>query len=235
MGAGALSVAIDDFNADNFDHTGLGFIGGGSISAGQSGARPIQSLSTPPGTPAFGTRLEGGDPPELQARRQRRLPGRVACLPVPLPRPRPELPGQVRPPLIRITFDWEPNERAMIAYAGRRHSRSFSRWHPTRPLPARSRRRTARLGRPGVAARALRHGRRTSRRTTRAARSWAPTRGRPSSTATCRCGTPRTCSSSAPATSRRTQGSTRREPSARSPTGRPRGSSNTTRRGGSLV
>jgi gluconate 2-dehydrogenase alpha chain len=31
MGGGALGIAIDEFNADNFDHSGLGFIGGGSI------------------------------------------------------------------------------------------------------------------------------------------------------------------------------------------------------------
>ncbi len=54
MGSGALGTAIDDFNGDNFDHSGLGFIGGGSVTSGNSGARPIQSLSVPPGTPAFG-------------------------------------------------------------------------------------------------------------------------------------------------------------------------------------
>src|SRR5690606_24656116 len=31
MGAGALGTAIDDFNGDNFDHGGLGFIGGAYI------------------------------------------------------------------------------------------------------------------------------------------------------------------------------------------------------------
>ncbi len=30
-GAGALSTVIDDFNVDNFDHSGLGFIGGAYI------------------------------------------------------------------------------------------------------------------------------------------------------------------------------------------------------------
>ena len=43
MGSGANGYTMDDFNADNFDHTGLGFIGGGGISCGASGARPIQS------------------------------------------------------------------------------------------------------------------------------------------------------------------------------------------------
>jgi hypothetical protein len=33
MGAGALGTAIDDYNGDNFDHTGLGFVGGGHIAA----------------------------------------------------------------------------------------------------------------------------------------------------------------------------------------------------------
>ena len=31
IGAGALGMVIDDFNGDNFDHAGLGFIGGGYI------------------------------------------------------------------------------------------------------------------------------------------------------------------------------------------------------------
>ncbi len=54
MGAGALSTNIDDFNGDNFDHTGLGFFGGAWISAGTSGGRPIGHHPVPPGTPRWG-------------------------------------------------------------------------------------------------------------------------------------------------------------------------------------
>ena len=36
MGAGALSMALDDYNADNFDHSGLGFLGGGSITSARA-------------------------------------------------------------------------------------------------------------------------------------------------------------------------------------------------------
>src|SRR4029453_9178191 len=39
MGAGALSVGIDDVNADNFDHAALGFMGGGPGRRGGRGAR----------------------------------------------------------------------------------------------------------------------------------------------------------------------------------------------------
>ena len=49
-------TSLDDFNADNFDHTGLGFVGGGVISAVQE-AKPIgTALSTPPSVPRWGSR-----------------------------------------------------------------------------------------------------------------------------------------------------------------------------------
>ena len=54
MGAGGLGLAIDEFNGDNFDHSGLGFIGGGFIQAGSNGARPIEIRPVPQGTPRWG-------------------------------------------------------------------------------------------------------------------------------------------------------------------------------------
>ncbi|MYZ46606.1 GMC family oxidoreductase [Propylenella binzhouense] len=56
VGAGALGMAIDDFNGDNFDHSGLGFIGGGYIAQWQTNGRPIESHPTPEGTPKWGAR-----------------------------------------------------------------------------------------------------------------------------------------------------------------------------------
>src|SRR5215470_17420187 len=55
MGAGALGRTIDDFNGDNFDHSGLGFIGGGYISCDSTGARPIDYHPVPAGTPPWGS------------------------------------------------------------------------------------------------------------------------------------------------------------------------------------
>lgn len=54
MGAGALGVIVDDFNHDNFDHTGLGFVGGAYIAAWTNSGRPIEFHPTPPGTPRWG-------------------------------------------------------------------------------------------------------------------------------------------------------------------------------------
>ena len=47
MGAGALGMIMNDYNGDNFDHSGLGFIGGGYIGVLQTGARPIETLFNP--------------------------------------------------------------------------------------------------------------------------------------------------------------------------------------------
>ncbi len=55
MGAGGLGLAIDEFNGDNFDHSGLGFIGGGFMQAGSNGARPIEVRPVPQGTPRWGS------------------------------------------------------------------------------------------------------------------------------------------------------------------------------------
>ena len=54
MAAGGLGTTIDDFNGDNFDHAGLGFIGGGFMQAATTGSRPIEVRPVPRGTPRWG-------------------------------------------------------------------------------------------------------------------------------------------------------------------------------------
>jgi gluconate 2-dehydrogenase alpha chain len=54
IATGSGGMMIDEFNGDNFDHTGLGFFGGGYMGSGQTGARPITTLPVPKGTPKWG-------------------------------------------------------------------------------------------------------------------------------------------------------------------------------------
>lgn len=54
VGAGALGMIVDDYNGDNFDHSGLGFIGGAYIGCWTTNARPIESHPVPEGTPEWG-------------------------------------------------------------------------------------------------------------------------------------------------------------------------------------
>jgi gluconate 2-dehydrogenase alpha chain len=56
MASGASGTVINDFAGDNFDHGGLGFIGGGYIGAVNSHGRPILYHPVPPNTPAWGKR-----------------------------------------------------------------------------------------------------------------------------------------------------------------------------------
>jgi gluconate 2-dehydrogenase alpha chain len=55
MGAGALGMTISDLEGDNFDHTGLGFIGGIFMAYFQLGHGPMMYQPTPPGTPGWGS------------------------------------------------------------------------------------------------------------------------------------------------------------------------------------
>jgi gluconate 2-dehydrogenase alpha chain len=56
VGAGALGVAVDEFNGDNFDHSGLGFIGGGYLALWTTNGRPIETHPVPRGTPTWGAK-----------------------------------------------------------------------------------------------------------------------------------------------------------------------------------
>ncbi len=54
MASGASGTVINDFAADNFDHSGLGFTGGAYVGAVNSHGRPIQFHPVPPGTANWG-------------------------------------------------------------------------------------------------------------------------------------------------------------------------------------
>jgi gluconate 2-dehydrogenase alpha chain len=113
MGAGGMGRACDDFNGDNFDHSGHGFIGGGYIGCSTTGARPIESHPTPPGTPPWGSGWK-----KAVARYYDRSIGVFAHGAVQSYRGNhldidPEYRDAYGLPLLRLTFDFGANERKM--------------------------------------------------------------------------------------------------------------------------
>jgi gluconate 2-dehydrogenase alpha chain len=54
--SGASQTVVDEFNGDNFDHSGLGFLGGAYIYANVTNGRPIASRLLPAGTPRWGSK-----------------------------------------------------------------------------------------------------------------------------------------------------------------------------------
>jgi gluconate 2-dehydrogenase alpha chain len=55
LGSGASLTVVDEWNNDNFDHSGLGFFGGGYVSTTLTNGRPIVTRLLPPGTPPWGS------------------------------------------------------------------------------------------------------------------------------------------------------------------------------------
>ncbi|TMV88595.1 GMC family oxidoreductase [Thioclava sp. BHET1] len=54
IGTGAEGMSIDDYSISQINFAKEGFIGGSYITGGHTGGRPIGQLSTPPGTPKWG-------------------------------------------------------------------------------------------------------------------------------------------------------------------------------------
>src|SRR3984957_15723166 len=122
MGPSAQRHSLDDFNADNFDHGGLGFIRGAQISVVPAAleAGPIgtaMNMPPPPGTPNWGAAYR-----DFLAKSFTRYVGITAQTEnLPYADQTIDLDPDVRDawglPAPRITYDWRrPNERARIDF-----------------------------------------------------------------------------------------------------------------------
>jgi gluconate 2-dehydrogenase alpha chain len=121
MGPSAQKHTIDDFNADNFDHTGLGFIRGSQISIGtgnlQGGPIALTTVSAPPGTGRWGASYR-----DFLAKYYTRHAAMVAQTEnLAYPDHMIDLDPNVRDawglPAPRMTYDWRrPNELARVEF-----------------------------------------------------------------------------------------------------------------------
>jgi gluconate 2-dehydrogenase alpha chain len=111
MGAGSLSMAIDDYNGDNFDHSGLGFIGGGVILQNSSNGRPIGYHPVPKGTPRWGTAWKAAAAKYYNSSFSIGALGSVQAYRGNYLDLDPTYKNERGQPLMRMTFDWGPHER----------------------------------------------------------------------------------------------------------------------------
>jgi gluconate 2-dehydrogenase alpha chain len=116
-GTFSQAVCIDDFNGNNFDHTGLGFIQGALVSASQGESTPIsRSNSFPPGQKGWGSEYKkylvenlgsnGSCTTQLEV-----LPYDANFLDLD-----PDTTDDLGMPRIRITFDVYDNEKKANSY-----------------------------------------------------------------------------------------------------------------------
>ncbi len=115
LSAGASSTIADDFNDDNFDHTGLGFFGGGYIASSISG-RPIYGRRVPTGTPRWGTAWKRANADWYA--HGFGIGVQNTCYPHPenFLDLDPDYTDAFGQPLLRITFDVQENERKSLNF-----------------------------------------------------------------------------------------------------------------------
>ncbi len=116
MGGGGHAEVIDDFNGDNFNHSGLDFIGGAYISSNNGGALPIRSRPVPEGTPRWGR--EWKKTVAFYFDRSMSIGAHGGCQSyrgnyLDLDPVYSDAHGL---PLLRMTFDWQDNEKRMSEY-----------------------------------------------------------------------------------------------------------------------
>jgi gluconate 2-dehydrogenase alpha chain len=129
MGSNSAGNCVDDLANDNFDHTGLGFIGGARLMSTLGGA-PISSLLVPEGTPTWG--------PEWKEAIRRWYDRAVTVTVIPDTLAYQSNYLDLDPvykdswgnPLLRMTFDWHDNERAIARYAAQKLRDILMAMHP---------------------------------------------------------------------------------------------------------
>ncbi|OGA37467.1 MAG: GMC family oxidoreductase [Betaproteobacteria bacterium RIFCSPLOWO2_12_FULL_62_13] len=118
MGHGGIGTVIDEFNGDNFDHAGLGFMGGAHVGvAVNSGpGKPLCSHPVPPGTPRWGSGWKKAVAQYYDRTLEIRVSGGCQSYRTNYLDLDPTYRDAHGLPLIRMTFDWHENEKKISAY-----------------------------------------------------------------------------------------------------------------------
>lgn len=116
IGAGALGVAIDDFNGDNFDHAGKGFIGGGYLACWNTNGRPIENHPTPDNTPKWGAKWKSAVAKNYLRTASVSTHGAVMSHRNNYLDLDPTYRNAYGQPLLRMTFDYTDNEMTMSQF-----------------------------------------------------------------------------------------------------------------------
>ncbi len=113
---GATGMFIDEFNAENFDHSKLGFVGGATISATITGGRPIDQIGLSKHAPKWGSGWKQAIKESYLHTMSVSSSGSVMpykqCY-LDLDPTYRDIHGQ---PLLRMTFDWQQNELKMTGF-----------------------------------------------------------------------------------------------------------------------
>lgn len=116
VGTGSGGMSIDDFSIGQIDFAKEGFIGGSYITGAHTGGRPIEQMSVPPGTPGWGAGWKKavgdwyGHNMSIGSHGSN-MAFRDCYLDLD-----PTYKDRHGRPLMRMTFDWKPNDIRMTQF-----------------------------------------------------------------------------------------------------------------------
>jgi gluconate 2-dehydrogenase alpha chain len=116
MRSGASGTVISDFVSDNFDHGPHGFVGGAYIGEVMSHGRPVEFHPTPPGTPAWGSAWKRAVAEHYNHTAALTIHGSSSAAPQNFLDLDPTYKDAWGLPLLRMTFDFPPNDLKMSAF-----------------------------------------------------------------------------------------------------------------------
>jgi gluconate 2-dehydrogenase alpha chain len=116
MGGPGMSIAIDDFNGENFDHSGLGFFGGGYIVCANGGAPPISGRVLPKGEPRWGTGWKQAEAKWYRCNTRFNTQGSVYAHRDNFMDLDPTFKDALGRPMIRLTYNATENDHKMSRY-----------------------------------------------------------------------------------------------------------------------
>jgi gluconate 2-dehydrogenase alpha chain len=132
MGGGARGTAIDEFNGDNFDHSGFDFFGGAYINVASAGAMPIRATQVPAGTPKWGSEWKRAAAHYYQRNFSLRVGGGCQSYRQNYLDLDPTWRDANGLPLLRMTFDWGENERKSIDWVVKKAEEIARAMNPSR-------------------------------------------------------------------------------------------------------
>jgi gluconate 2-dehydrogenase alpha chain len=116
MASGVNGTTIDDVNGDNFDHTGLGFVGGAKLFTSPPSGRPILFRPVPPGTPRWGAAWKAATAKWYNHSFPISVSGASYAHRENYLDLDPNYRDALGRPLIRMTYDFKDNDRKLLAY-----------------------------------------------------------------------------------------------------------------------
>jgi gluconate 2-dehydrogenase alpha chain len=117
MTSGVNGTAIDDVNGDNFDHAGLGFVGGALVFCSPASGRPIMTRPIPPGTPRWGAAWKQATAKWYNHSFMINVSGASHAYRHCYLDRDPNYRDALGRPLIRMTYDFQENDRKVVAHA----------------------------------------------------------------------------------------------------------------------